>query len=180
MFFLIFNSFITVAQENSNWEIDLQELGVELIHSSIGDGIDEKINLYLNDLNGYNQSGMDFDNVVHQVFKNSEGKEVEVYSIPFSNSESKVISVVMFNKQIASYGFNLEGSENNYIQYRKLGKGEGPTGPQRGWFSCMHGVLDSHVGDIITGLGVGAGLGCSACGVVAGALLGVAAIGCLG
>lgn len=137
----------------------------------------------------FNNSGIDLRNLselnyaesVTQTVQSDIGEIFSVYTVPFIDNPSRFASIVErangetfgvvltienYDEESGTFTYSVDGDSSVYFRW--------------GWGDCMQGVFRSHIGAIISTLGVASGLGCAACPFVAGFLIVVSAIGCAG
>jgi hypothetical protein len=123
---------------------------------------------------------LNFENSTTLVLTNDSQEDVKIHAIPLLSDPSRVVTIVSRLDKTYSFVLAMNRIGQDEYSYDLICSSPYNDKAWNNWGSCMHDVLNSHVGDIVTVAGVAGGLGCVPCAGVAGFFVGVSAIGCLG
>lgn len=141
--------------------------------------IAKAMNYKKNKLTSYSQrtsteaSSLDTANAVSYIFVLADGQELVSVMIPYVSNANEYFNYLKSGND--EMGLDLEtqyNSQNGTLSMRA-------SGPFGGWWGCMKNFFGSDAGTFVNIMGVASGVGCVACGVVAGFTTGIMAIACI-
>lgn len=116
---------------------------------------------------------LDTANAVSYIFVLSDGQELVSIMIPYTSSANEYYNYLANGNDEMS--LDLETQYNSQTGILSITA----KGPYGGWWGCMKNFFGSDVGTFVNIMGVAGGVGCVACGVIAGFTTGVMAIACI-
>jgi|TARA_B110000285_G_scaffold229443_1_gene294159 hypothetical protein len=185
-------TFYSCSEEESynfTSEVNVETIYEQLLSSKITNGVELKSNSFEKiDVSIIENLGLDdeclgelnFENSTTLVLTNDSQEDVKIHAIPLLSDPSRVVTIVSRLDKTYSFVLAMNRIGQDEYSYDLICSSPYNDKAWNNWGSCMHDVLNSHVGDIVTVAGVAGGLGCVPCAGVAGFFVGVSAIGCLG
>lgn len=137
--------------------------------------IESKKDLFLN-------FQLDLENAVAYIIRNANGITITSISIPYLNSD-KILNYVYEGSDYLLQNLTVNYNDRSQKLFINLANTIETTSAGRwaswsAWNGCMTNFFGSGVGTFVNIMGIAGGVGCVACGAVAGAVTGVMMIAC--
>ncbi len=129
---------------------------------------------------------VDFDNtIIVKIVPNQSGlglrtaSDLNTYVIAIDGTNN-YITVAEYQQEVISATLSMTSYSNGSVGVGDVGDVQELSWGKK-WFKCMKGIFDDEfTGVLINTLGVAGGAGCGPCGIAAGVIVGVGALGCMG